>query len=100
MICLEVSDQFSDITIIVEFFRWTIQIETSLHFLLKLLFNFYGQRGLYASKVWAPNLTSRNNCTLVVDILKGKVHPKENWSEMNRLKKTRPMPLTVSKYLV
>ena len=40
---LEVSDQFSDITIIVEFFRWTIQLETSLHFLLKLLFNFYEQ---------------------------------------------------------
>ena len=44
MICLEVSDQFSDITIIVEFFRWTIQLETSLHFLLKLLFNFMGKR--------------------------------------------------------
>ena len=94
MICLEVSDQFCDITIIVEFFRWTIQLESSLHFLLKLLFNFYGQED------WAPNLTSRNNCTPVVDILKGKVHPKENWSEMDGLTKTRPMPLTVSKYLV
>ena len=99
MICFEVSDQFSDITIIVEFFRWTIQLETSLHFLLKLLFNFYRQED-YASKVWAPKLTSRNNCTPVVDILKGKVHPKENWSEMNGPTKTRQMPLTVSKYRV
>ena len=42
MIVSKVSDEFSDNTVVLEFFRWTIQLHTSLHFsLLKLLFNFY-----------------------------------------------------------
>ena len=33
MIVSKVSDQFSDIKIVLELFRWTIQFHTSLHFL-------------------------------------------------------------------
>ena len=40
-----VTDQISDITIVLEFFRWTIQLHIPCVFSrLKLLFNFYANK--------------------------------------------------------
>ena len=71
MIVSKVSDQLSDITIVLEFFRWTIQLHTILHFSrLKLLFNFYVKRTVHRQDFDAKfNLTYHNGAP-VADILK------------------------------
>ena len=61
------TDLFSDITIVLEFSKWTIQLHTSLHFLptevVRLLT--FMLRGLYTGKILAPDLTSHTIMALL-----------------------------------
>ena len=70
MIVSKVSDQFSDIAIVLEFFRWTIHyIQVCILFLLKLMFNFYVKRTVRRQDFAAKfNLTYHKGAP-VADIL-------------------------------
>ena len=68
MIVLKLSDQFNDITIVLEFSKWTIQLHASLQ--LKLLFNLYVKRTVHRQNFGTKlNLTNHNGAP-VADILK------------------------------
>ena len=76
MIVSKVSDQFSNITIVLEVFRWTIQLHTSLHFLpIEVVVNFYVKRTVRKQDFGAKfNLTCYNGAP-VVDMLKAVKRP-------------------------
>ena len=56
MIFSKVSDEFSDITIVLEFFKWTIQLHRSLQFLpIEVV---YVKRTVYRARFWRQNRPS------------------------------------------
>ena len=71
MIVSKMSDQISDITIVLEFFRWTIQLHIPCIFSrLNLLFNFYAKKTVRRPDFGAKfNLTYHNGAP-VAEILK------------------------------
>ena len=68
MIVSKVSDQFSDITILLELSEWIIQLHTSLYYLLIDVLIYV--RGLYTDKFLAPNFHNGAPVADIADVSK------------------------------